>query len=41
MKIWQGGSHLKETFDVKLRLEVICCLDFTEVECVFLAVLRL
>ena len=26
-----GGSLLKETFDVKLRLEVIYCLDFTEI----------
>ena len=34
-----GGSlketFLKETFDVKERLQVICCLDFTEVGCVF------
>ena len=26
---------LEETFDVKVRLQVICCLDFTEVGCVF------
>ena len=34
-----GGSlketFLKETCDVKERLQVICCLDFTEVACVF------
>ena len=34
-----GGSlketFLKETFDVKVRLQVICCLDFTEVACIF------
>ena len=28
-------TFLKETFDVKERLQVICCLDFTEVGCVF------
>ena len=34
-----GGSlketFLKETFDVEERLQVICCLDFTEVGCGF------
>ena len=28
-------TFLQETFDVKERLQVICCLDFTEVGCVF------